>query len=495
MSYYNQNVRSNPSKERPTGLYDDIINVGRIIVLGAPPTVNDGVDGDYFIDNSSGDLYGKKIGGVWGPPIYSFTTGGGGTITNLANIGGGVRSFKGLNGTVAELRTISSAGNQIDIAEDLPESDALNFSMSAAYKPVLLSGYRDNGVVSVSIGSGAGNPNGVLGSPDYNLGSIYTQVGASDSLWVLSDPGAKTWVQIAGEGVGVLGLTNVGTGSDIYLDNVSGTARLKRLQGTTGEIEIDDTSDPLTNTINIDPVYKPLTLSNVDNVKIGYENISGPLGTDDVTKGYVQGSLFIETEVGGANIIWVCVSPTPAGSAQWEQYTNTTAVRKDFANWSDVGGQPQAISFDFADVNFGPNPNPTAYAQLAPGSKLSALFDGSRTVFRRAAVTTEKAYRVSLTMNVQDFEASTTRPANYDIQFIRKTGLFVANQSRIGFVIPVHTTSSVKQSVTVSFIWDEPLTGQQDYYFQIRGRLGQPGADSVAQGINIDYWSVAFSEI
>ena len=74
---------------------------------------------------------------------------------------------------------------------------------------------------------------------------------------------------------------------------------------------------------------------------------------------------------------------------------------------------------------------------------------------------------------------------------IRKTGPYVVPQSRGGAVLPVSTASNRFGFISITFVYDEALTGEQDYYFQIRGVRGA----AAAPAINIDYWSVSFSEV
>lgn len=488
----NQNIRYGPpnpaNEDNPQSLIGSV-KPSRIIVNNSNPLPTTGENKWYFINSVTGDLF-EKENGQWFQ-IYNFDTGTIAGITNIENIpsAGSVGLFKTIVGNTAFFKNIQGASLKIDVDDT---GDKLIIDIPNTYKPSTLSRIN-NFPLNVGLSAGSIDPNINLGTGQgYNKGSLFIQY--DNILWVCIEPDSPSvWSKLITPDGGLSNIENVGSGAAVLLDIVSGTARLKRLQGTSNEIDVDSSSVFQTNTIRMNDLYKPVTLSNVDNVKIGYNNSTPPLGTDDITKGYIIGSIYTEVQPGGNNQLWIARAVTPAGSAQWEDYGTDNERQKDYSNWAGIGGQPQTINFNYADVNFGAGV-PINYAFPA-GTGFSTLFDGARQVFRRAAVTKETAYNVTLSMKVQDFESSTLRPANYEIHFIRKTGGFIAVQSQIGFVIPVHETSASQQSVSVSFVYDESLLTQQDYYFQIRGRLGPPGPDQEAQDIDINYWSVAFSEI
>jgi len=473
----------------PTGLLEDILGVSRILVNNTPPILTSGRNSDYFIDNTTGDLYGPKSGGVWGPPIYNFSGGAGGTLTNLSNIGGGVRSFKGLNGTVAELRTLSSGGNGIVIEEDTPETDTLNFSIADSFKPVLLSGYRDNGVVQVSIGSGTFDPNGLFGSPEYNLGSLFIQVGTTDRIWVCNNPTTKVWLELAGEDLGIKDIENVGSGAPIYLDTTAaGVARLKRIQGTSGQVLVNSSSVFETNTIEMVDSYVPVALDKLYNIQ---DNRTGPLSNptvnDDSSSGWSRGSLWVEQEVSGNNIIWIC-NNAANGAAEWVQYnpSGSSTIKDHISFIRQSVGYLQSVTGGWQDFNTGALP--ALIEASAPSSKFTYLNDGSRGVFRRNPVTNPKSYMCTFTVIVSDFAGATANEKRYLWRMKRKSDGAAFDQSLNVFVLPQSTDTSRWATVTNTFVFDEPSTAQNDYWLELEGVGG-------AQDFNVEFWGVSFKEV
>ena len=485
MSVYNNSIQyaARGNDNNPLAL-QSYIKPGRILINNVNPLINTGELNDYYINSVSGDFFGPKSD-VWGSPVYNFTTGSGGTgITTIENIGEGIGIFKDIVGSTAHLKTLVSTGNQINITPDIPILNSITLSMSDAYKPVTLS-KLGNFPLEVGLGSGTADPNGVLGSPDYNRGSLFVQVGTTDTIWVCNDAAAKIWLDISGTGEGVNDIENVGSGAGTYLDTVGGVARLKGLQGTTNQIEVSSSSVFQTNTIEMSDNYKPVTLSNIDNVKIGYGSPSAPLPSDDNTKGYVKGSLFTEVEPSGQIKLWICKSPVPP--ALWRLYTGGD---KEYASWESQGGQPQSIiGIGFQDVDFGVGvpTNNTPYA----GSVFTTLNDGTRQVFRRLTGDAGKAYNVTLNMSLFSNLGPTIQEALYTVRMIRKTGTLIVRQSQGGCIFPYSTINNRNNFISVSFVYQESLSGQQDYYFQISGTVGGVSANDV----DIDYWSMSISEI
>ncbi len=485
MSVYNNSIQyaARGNDNNPLAL-QSYIKPGRILVNNINPLVNTGQLNDYYINSVSGDLFGPKSD-VWGSPVYNFDTGGGGVgITTIENIGEGIGIFKDIVGSTAHLKTLVSTGNQINIMPDIPIVDSITLSMSDAYKPVTLS-KLGNFPLEVGVGSGTTDPNGLLGEPDYNRGSLFVQVGTTDKIWVCNNATSKIWLDVTGEGSGISDLANVGSGAGIYLDTVGGVARLKGLQGTTGQILVSSSSVFQTNTIEMDDVYKPVTLSNIDNIKNTYGSVSAPLSTDDSTKGYAKGSIFTEVTPAGEIKLWICKSSVPP--ALWRLYTDG---HKDYACWESVGGQPQAITgIGFNDINFGAGVplNTTPYT----GSPFSTLQDGTRQVFRRSSGDAGKAYNITLNMSLFSNLGPTIQEALYTVRMIRKSGTFVVRQSQGGCIFPYSTINNRNNFISVSFVYQELLAGQQDYYFQISGTVGGVSANDV----DIDYWTVSISEI
>jgi len=493
-----QNLRGEPSIERPTGLYDDVLNIGRFLVNNTPPISTSGHEGDYFIDSSSGNLYGKKTDGNWGPPIYNFVTGGGsGELTNLSNIGEGVQIFKPpLNGTVAELRTLTSDANGVVISTDTPIVGSLDFSMSPAYKPVLLSGIRDNGVLAVSLGGDTLDPNGLLGLPEYPRGSLYVQVGLTDTLWICNDDVGKVWLKVSGEGAGISSITNVGAGVGLFRDltgpSAAGeNANFKSITGTSGKTDVVDEGSFIRTDMN--PSYVPESLDLVTNIKDNrYAPLSQPTIDADSTLGYSRGSIWIEQELGGLNKVWICDSPA-VGAAVWQLYppAGTGGASKDFVQYTigNTISYTQAITGSYQDFNFGPDA-PTVEA-IALASNWSTLYDGVRQVFRRSNTTAGRNYMCSVTIIIQSF-APTGTENDYTLIMTRKEGGLLYTQSLTNAAFPASSVTTKTRTLTNTFIFSEPLSTQQDYYFRIRGTQVGGGAGI---NFNVETWAVSFKEI
>jgi len=491
MSAYNSSIQyaAQGDDNNPLAL-NNWIKPGRILVNNVNPLDTTGELNDYYINSATGDLFGPKTD-VWGSPVYNFDTGGGGGgITNIDNIGEGIGIFKDIVGSTANLKSLTSTGNQINITPDIPIVDSINLSMSDAYKPVSLS-LLGNFPFQAGLGSGTINPNGALGEPDYNRGSLFVQVGTVDRIWVLNDPVGKVWIELAGEDVGIVGIENVGSGAPIYLDTVDGTARLKRIQGTTGQVLVNSSSVFQTNTIEMDDSYKPITLTNVDNVKIGYGEPAQPLGTDDVTKGYIKGSLYTEIEPGGANKIWICQSPTPAGSALWEEYSGGggSSVKQSAMFYGLI---PTVINFP--DNNFNNLPISALDVDFAGGATWTAPFSGSTVVFRRGPTTAaNKRYLVNVKAIINDAAGITTEPHLYTFRMLQNPSAVTQSGSVAQVALNASSGTIRAGSCSASFIITSLTAATDEYYLQIRS--SKPGSPSPAPSIDLEDLVITFTEI
>jgi len=494
----NQTVRSVSTTNNPSGFLSDILNLGQILVNTTPPISTTGNAGDYFIDSTSGDLYGKKsVSGVWGPPIYNFVTGGGsGELTNLLNIGEGVQIFKPpLNGTVAELRTLTSNGNEINIDTDIPIVGSLNLGMSVAYKPVLLSGIRDNGVLAVSVGGDTVDPNGLLGLPEYPRGSLYIQIGTTDTLWICNDAVSKVWVKLSGVGAGISSITNVGAGVGVFRDLTAPSAagenaNFKSITGTFGKTDVVDEGSFIRT--DMSPDYVPVALNKLYNIQDNRTgDVSGPTNNDDSASGYSRGSMWVEQEISGLNKIWFCNNPAN-GAAEWHEFLPSGgSTNKDFVQFT-IGatvGYTQTITGVFQDFNFGPDApsNPA----IALSSLWSSLFDGTRQVFRRALTNATKSYLCNISVTIQSF-SPTGDENDYVFFMVRKFGGLIYPQSTSTVAFPASTVSNKQRTMTSSFIFTESSPAVEDYYFRVKGTQAGGGT---AVNFNVNTWAVSFKQI
>jgi len=468
----------------PTGIPLDLKN-GKILVDNVNPVDTVGETNDYYINSTTGDLFGPKTR-VWGDSIYNFDTGTIDGITNIQNVGTGEGLFKDINGNTANFKSLVGATLKIDV-DDI--GDRVIIDIPDAYKPSTLS-RLDNLPFKVALSAGASSPDGNLGTGQaFNKGSLYIQY--DNTLWVCIDPSTLEWQQLIGTDSGVNDIVNVGSGAPIYLDTVGGTARLKRLQGTTGQVLVNSSSVFETNTIEMSDSYKPVTLTNVDNVKIGYGEPAQPLGTDDVTKGYIKGSLYTEIEPGGANKIWICQSPTPAGSALWEEYSGGggSSVKQSAMFYGLI---PTVINFP--DNNFNNLPISALDVDFAGGATWSAPFSGSTVVFRRGPTTAvNKRYLVNVKAILNDAAGITTEPHLYTFRMLQNPSAVTQSGSVAQVALNASSGTIRAGSCSASFIITSLTAATDEYYLQIRS--SKPGSPSPAPSIDLEDLVVTFTEI
>ena len=127
------------------------------------------------------------------------------------------------------------------------------------------------------------------------------------------------------------GITNIQNETPGLFKNIIGTtAHFKGLAGdvVANEIFVDN-SDSNTVFLSIEPSYKPISLSRVQNIYIGNGTFN-PNGTVGATEGASQGSLFIQLPA----ILWVCQNPVT------EVWTRTNSGILDIVN---VGGPGEGL--------------------------------------------------------------------------------------------------------------------------------------------------------
>ena len=489
-----QIVRSSSNDpNNPSGIASDLLGISRILVNNTNPPSNTGRTSDYFINSTTGDLFGPKQGSKWGDPVYNFDTGVVSGITN--NESDGFQSIvKPVIGNTGHFKGVAGSVNQVDI--DGGDPNELIISMSSAYKPVLLSGIRDNGVLAVSLGGDTLDPNGLLGLPEYPRGSLYIQIGTTDTLWICNDAVGKVWLKVSGEGAGISSITNVGAGVGVFRDLTAPTAagenaNFKSITGTFNKTDVVDEGSFIRT--DMSPSYVPETLNLITNIKDNRLGaISQPTINDDSTLGYSKGSLWYELELGGVIKLWVCQSAA-VGAAVWQLYpsSGTGGSTKDFVQYS-IGatvGYTQTITGGFQDFNFGPD-TPTTEA-IAIASNWSTLYDGTRQVFRRAPTSAGRSYMCSVTIIIQSF-APTGTENDYTFIMTRKEGGLLYSQSLTSAAFPASTVSTKTRTISTTFIFTENLATQQDYYFRINGTQVGGGA---AINFNVNSWAVSFKQI
>ena len=469
----------------------DMFKPGRILVNNVNPLSGPdgtGEDKDYYINSVTGDLF-ENTNGQWNV-IYNFDTGGGGTgITNIENIGEGIGIFKDILGSTAHLKTLVSTGNQINITPDIPIVDSITLSMSDAYKPVTLS-KLGNFPLEAGLGSGTLNPNGLLGSPDYNRGSLFVQVGTVDKVYVCNDPASKVWVDITGGGdAGVTSIQNTRTfGGQIWRDTVGGVASLKVIRGGSS-IEVENFGTDFID-MKVPDTYKPLTLSNVDNVKIGYGEPAQPLGTDDVTKGYVKGSLYTEIEPAGANKLWICQSPTPAGSALWAEYAGSGSSVKQSALYYNV----PPVTVNFANTNFNNLPIIAASTDFAGGATWSSVATLGTILFRRGPTTAAgKRYLVNVKLIIEDSAGATSNLHLYTFRMVQNPSGTTVTGSAGQIALNASSAANRGGTCTMPFIITSTTAATDEWYLQIKGSIA--GAGGPPPSVSLNEATLTFTEI
>ena len=485
-----QIVRTKPYDKNdfnnPTGIPLDIKS-SRIIVDSSPPLGSIGQYNDYYIDSGSGNFYGPKTT-TWGIPVYNFVTGpGGGGLTNISNLGLGEDIFLGLTGggTTANLRTVQGAANQIDVATT---SEELRLLINDNYKPVTLS-LLNNFPLQVGLGSGTFNPNGVLGSPDYNRGSLFIQVGTTDRIWICNDPATQVWLELAGEDVGVTSIQNTEDfGAQIWRDTVDGVASLKVLRGNL-DVKVENFLDDFID-FKIADTYKPITLNNVVNARNGFGSLSAPTGNDDITQGYIKGSIFTEVEIGGTNRLWIAREVSPAGSAQWEEYSPGFASEKQSATF--YGLTP--VSTNFVDSNFNPLPIGSLSVDFAGGTVWAAVNIGPTVLFRRNATNaTGKRYLVNYNITVEDTAGATTVPGFYIFQLVQSPTNTIQNGSVSRISLNPSSGATRGGNCSGACVITSNTAGEDNWFLEVRS--SRPGSPGPAPNITLESVNVTFTEV
>jgi len=195
----------------------------------------------------------------------------------------------------------------------------------------------------------------------------------------------------------------------------------------------------------------------------------------------------VEQEVSGNNIIWIC-NNAANGAAEWVQYnpSGSSTIKDHIAFIRSVGPYTQTVTGGWQDFNTG---GVAALIEAqAVSTKFTYLDDGTRGVFRRKAVTAPKSYMCTFTVIVSDFGGAKANEKRYLWRMKRKSDGTPFSQSLNVFVLPQSTDVNRWATVTITFIFDEPSTAQNDYWLELEGQAG-------AQDFTVEFWGVSFKEI
>lgn len=191
MSAYDQSTKyaSVGDDNNPYAILE-YLKPGRILVNNVNPLSTTGELNDYYINSTTGDLFGPKTE-EWGSAIYNFGSGGGGGgLTNIENNGTGVGLFKNIIGSTAHFKSLLGAINKIVLTND---PDEVRINISDSYKPLTLS-LLNNFPLQTGLGSATFDPNGLLGVVQgYNQGSLFVQTGTPNKLWICQNPTLTQW--------------------------------------------------------------------------------------------------------------------------------------------------------------------------------------------------------------------------------------------------------------------------------------------------------------
>lgn len=470
------------NEDNPEGLYD-FVKPSRWVFNNVNPLPNSGENLWFYVNTATGDLF-EKLNGVW-YLVYNFSTGGGGGgITAIQNDGAGLGLFNNIIGSTAHFKSVSGASGEIDIVDLTSEA---HIAINPLYVPPLLSRFVD----SRKIGSApfAPPPSADL-SAGFQVGDLWTVQGTTNGLYVCKDAtnGAAIWAYISpyiGSNVGAV------AGSDVFkgilpASGQPATFEFRKISGVAGQIINYVSGNDLI--IGINNTYKPSTLSKVDNIKNNYTITTPPTSSDDSILGYQVGSVWSTgTE------LYICASATPA-AAVWKEIGGSSpspSTPKDYIQWTiNGGGHVQNINNNFVDFDAGPLA-PLVRASLT-GTNFSSSFDGVRRIFTRGITTSDKAYRVSVSVIFLDFAGATTDYSIYEIRLIRKNDTSTYAQSYIGNVLYSSGSNNRSGFMSHSFVIKESSAGAVSYYLQI---LGRNHTGATAPNITIDNWSLSFDEI
>lgn len=488
MSKINQKIRYAPydgeNLNNPHNLYE-FIKPSRIEVGNANPDPDQFTYFDYYINATTGDLFFKDRTGVWNL-IYNFPSGGGGSgITNIEN-DSSPGLFKFLTGATAHFKGLG-AGLPNQIFVDGADPNTILLSMEPSYKPESLD-LLENFPLQTGIGSGTFSPNGVVGIPEgYNNGSLFVQVSGTPQLWICINAATKVWKVFAFDGE-ILNINNVGAGEELFIQPINGVAGMRTLTTTPNTVKITEDTP---NTLNFDmqPTYKPTTLSLVDNKKNTQGAVVPPTSSDDNTLGYTIGSLWTTP-----TDVYLC-SSAATGAAIWKDIVaGVIPEPKDYINWTNNAGyiHNPAPDGSIQDWDAGADGNIITRVTSTP-SVWSHAHDGTRILFTKGTTSGTKAYRVDFSVIANDFLAARTDTSRYEFFFKRKADDSTLYQSTCGFTLGPTSEASggVWGWMSHSFIIKETVTTPIGYYVKILATRGV----APAQNIFIDRWSLAISEI
>ena len=485
MSSINQDIRysnSQTDENNPQALYN-FIKPARWVFNNVNPLPTSGENEWFYLNTVSGDLF-QKTNGQWFL-VYNFTTGASTGITNNQSNGTGESIVLPVVGNTGEFKSILGTVDETDIND---EGNELRISMSPAYKPFLLRRIGNNRVLGASVGVDSVNPQGNLGIAEgFNRGSLFVLLGAGNSVYVCEDEVAKTWSLVFSENT-LASLTNIGTGGEVYDQQVGKIAQLRTMIGQTGEIDI--LQNPANLNFSMSDLYKPVTLSNVQNVTIGYDKVSAPLPSNGSNEGYVRGSLWIETEIAGANKIWICRDPTP-GSATWDEFSSGGSSVKESAMFAQFPRHIQTgLEFTpYKEINFN-TPNVIEQSGPATWSFVSGGISGQ--LFRRGPSTANKRYLVTVYVEIDDFISGSTNLYDYKIRMVDDSDTFVSG-SAFSIYLPPSLTSISANTGSTSFVLSVPSAGTVNFSFQIIGSTS--GGGTTAPNIGFESTTITFTEI
>ena len=155
--------------------------------------------------------------------------------------------------------------------------------------------------------------------------------------------------------------SNLGIGAHVYAGIVGTDLQFKCLSSSTNKITYAVSSTDID--LGVDLTANDVGLGFVLNVAIGYASFS-PGATADINSGFIIGSLW--SQYGTYNVLWVCTSNT-ANSATWSKIYDS-AVPYPVVYAADYGSQSASLHAMTINGASGVLLNPTYTALVARGS-------------------------------------------------------------------------------------------------------------------------------
>lgn len=155
--------------------------------------------------------------------------------------------------------------------------------------------------------------------------------------------------------------SNLGIGAHVYAGTVGTDLRFKGLSSSTGKITFAVSSTDID--IGVDLTANDVGLGFVENVALGYASVS-PSSTADINAGFIVGSLW--SQYGTNQVLWTCTSNT-ASAATWVKiYDSATPYPVVYA--ADYSSQYASLYGLTINGAAGVLLNPTYTALIARGS-------------------------------------------------------------------------------------------------------------------------------